>query len=233
MAVRIEFQRELQELHEQIIRMGAAVEQSIGLAVEALINLDVEVAQQVIDADDEIDEMERAIDRNCVRLIALQQPVARDLRDVTSNLKLITDLERIADHATDICAAVKSLGKSSFELTIPHDVVIMADMTRRIIKAALDSYVNRDKNMAEETIRMDKKIDKLYKQLKRYFIHQLEIDHDRVAQLVDLLLISKHFERAGDHAQNVAEWVVYFIEGRHAIYEEEEARHAEKTDRHR
>lgn len=233
MAVRIEFQRELQELHEQIIRMGAAVEQAIGLAVEALVTLDLDIAQQVIDADDEIDEMEREIDRNCVRLIALQQPVARDLRDVTSNLKLITDLERIADHATDICQAVKTLAKSPYELSIPHDVVILSDMTRRIIKAALDSYVNRNKEQAEETIRMDRQIDKLYKQLKRYFVHQLEIDHDRVPQLVDLLLICKHFERAGDHAQNVAEWVIYFIEGRHAIYEEEEARHAEKTDRHR
>lgn len=233
MAVRVEFQRELQELHEQIIRMGAAVEQAIGLAVEALVNLDVELAQQVIEGDDVIDEMEREIDRNCVRLIALQQPVARDLRDVTANLKLITDLERIADHATDICQAVKTLVKAPYEFSIPHDVVVLADMTRRMLKAALDSYVNRDKNQAEETIRMDRQINKLYRQLKRYFVHQIEIDRENVAQLIDLLLIAKHFERAGDHAQNVAEWVIYFIEGRHAIYEEEEARHVEKTDSHR
>ena len=109
MAVRIEFQRELQDLHEQIIRMGAAVEQAIGLAVEALINLDTELAQQVIDGDDVIDEMERSIDRKCVRLIALQQPVARDLRDVTANLKLITDLERIGDEAERVGRMVQPL----------------------------------------------------------------------------------------------------------------------------
>ena len=233
MAVRIEFQRELQDLHEQIIRMGAAVEQAIGLAVEALINLDTELAQQVIDGDDVIDEMERSIDRKCVRLIALQQPVARDLRDVTANLKLIPDLERIADHATDICQAVKTIVKTHYEITIPHDVVVLADMTRRIIRAALDTYVNRNKEQATETIRMDKNIDKLYKQLKRYFVHQIEIDREHVATLIDLLLIAKHFERAGDHAQNVAEWVIYFIEGRHAIYEEEEAAHAKKANRDR
>jgi phosphate transport system protein len=229
MTVRVEFQKEMHELHEQIIRMGAAVEQAIGRAVEALITLDVKLAQEVIDGDDMIDEMEREIDRKCISLIALQQPVARDLRDVTSNLKLITDLERIADHATDICKLVQDIAESKYELIVPHDVVVLADMTRAMIKAALDSYVSRDRAQAEKTIRMDRSINNVYHQLKRYLVHQMEVDKAHVASLADLLMIAKYFERAGDHAQNVAEWVIYYIDGRHVVYEEEERLHAEQS----
>jgi phosphate transport system protein len=224
MQTRVEFQKELKNLHEQIIRMGTAVEQAIGLAAESLSILDCEIAQQVIDGDDVIDEMEREIDRRCVRLIALQQPVARDLRDVTANLKLITDLERIGDHAVDIARHVKAVAKAEFIFTLPHDIVELADLTRLILKRSLDAYVTRDRDLAVKTIQMDKKIDKLSKKLRRYFTSQMELDSKHISPLVDLLLISKHFERAGDHAQNVAEWVIYYIDGRHAFYEEEESR---------
>lgn len=222
MSARLEFQHELAALHARIVAMAAAVETALGLAIQSLVHLDVVLAEQVRQQDDVIDEMEREIDRACVRFIALQKPVARDLRDVTANLKLITDLERIADHAKDIAAGVKSIARSGQSITVPHDVVMLSDVTRSILKAALDAYVTRDRVQAETTIRMDKEIDKRYKQLKRYFIHQMEIDRAHIAVLIDLLLICKHFERAGDHAQNVAEWVIYYIEGRHAIYEEEE-----------
>ncbi|MGI6090884.1 MAG: phosphate signaling complex protein PhoU [Saccharofermentanales bacterium] len=222
MTSRQEFQNEIRYLHEQIIRMGAAVEKALTLATDALFLEDSELAKQVIAGDDLIDEQEREIDRQCVRLIALQQPVARDLRDVTSNLKLITDLERVADHAVEISGYALNLQEMGNTITIPPDLIRLAELTRQILRAALDSYVSRDKTKAALTIQMEQPIDEIYQKVTSGLIEQMKNKSGAMNILAELLLVSKNFERAAAHAQNVAEWVIYYIDGRHAHYLEEE-----------
>ena len=216
--VRIEFEKELATLHQEIIRMGAHVEQSINEAVQALTDLDSDRAQRVIDNDDVIDEMEREIDRKCVEIIARQQPVARDLRDLTSTLKLITDLERIADHASDISERILAINTLPGKMIIPHDIITIADVSRQMLRGALDAYVTRQEDRASEVIQMDDRVDELYAKLKKYLIRLMAVDSGNVEQLVELLMICKYFERISDHAQNVAEWVLFFIKGRHMNY---------------
>ncbi len=135
--------------------MGAHVEQSINEAVQALTDLDSERAERVIANDDVIDEMERQIDRSCVEIIARQQPVARDLRDLTSTLKLITDLERIADHASDISERIIAINALPNRIVIPHDIITIADVSKQMLRGALDAYVTRNEAAASEVIRMD------------------------------------------------------------------------------
>lgn len=216
--VRIEFEKELSTLHQDIIRMGAHVEQAINEAVQALTDLDSEKARRVIANDDVIDEMEREIDRRCVEIIARQQPVASDLRDLTSTLKLITDLERIADHASDISERIIDLNALPNKVVVPHDVITIAEVSKQMLRGALDAYVTRNETMASEIIRMDDRVDDLYAKLKKYLIHLMSVDSENVEQLVELLLICKYFERISDHAQNVAEWVLFYIKGRHMNY---------------
>lgn len=215
MAARIEFQNEMNLLHQSIIRMGATVENAINQAIEALIDLDAAKAEAVVAQDDIVDNMEREIDTHCVEIIARQQPVASDLRDVTSTLKLITDLERIADHASDISERILALCAHENKIPVPHDVVTSAHMALNMLHGALDAYVLRDQTLAESVIRMDEKVDERYENLKAYLIHLMKVDSANVDQLVEMLLICKYVERIADHAQNVAEWVVYYIQGRH------------------
>lgn len=218
--VRIEFEKELNTLHQDIIRMGAYVEQAINEAVQALVDLDADKARKVIANDDVIDEMEREIDRRCVEIIARQQPVASDLRDLTSTLKLITDLERIADHASDISERIVAINEISRQVVVPHDVITIAEVSKQMLRGALDAYVTRNETLASEIILMDSQVDELYASLKKYLVHLISVDSENVEPLVDLLLICKYFERISDHAQNVAEWVLFFIKGRRMNYKD-------------
>lgn len=219
--VRVEFQKELESLHQDIIRMSAMVEGAINEAVLALMDMDCVRAQKVVDGDDAIDEMERAIDRKCVEIIARQQPVASDLRDITSTLKLITDLERIADHASDISERVMAMCGQDSRIPVPYDISRMAEFSKNMLREALDSYVTRNEEQAARTIEMDTQVDEMYERIKAYLTHLMKVDTQNVEQLVELLLVSKYFERISDHAQNVAEWVLFFIKGRHMNYPNE------------
>lgn len=215
---RVEFMKEMTLLHQEIIRMGATVENAINEAVNALIEMDAEKAQMVIDQDDIVDEMERMIDRHCVAIIARQQPVAIDLRDVTSTLKLITDLERIADHASDISERVIDICKNKDRIAVPYDIVTITNLAKNMLHGALDAYVAQDEAKAVAIISMDDKVDELYLRLKTYLTHLMAVDSENVPQLVEMLLIAKYVERIADHAQNVAEWVVFYIQGRHVVH---------------
>lgn len=214
MVTRASFEKDMQHLHEEIIRMGAQVELAIEEAMSALIELDAERAAAVIDQDDIVDDMERKIDRHCVEIIARQQPVARDLRDVTSTLKLITDLERIADHASDISERVIAMTEMSERIPVPYDIVTITKLARTMLRSALDAYVGNNRQIAADVINMDNKVDELYLKIKTYLVRMMSVDSENVPQLVEMLLVCKYVERIADHAQNVAEWVVYFIDGR-------------------
>lgn len=218
MTTRIEFQREMDALHQEIIAMGNAVELAIDRAMQALTGMNLELAQQVMAGDDLVDEMERQIDSHCVSIIARQQPVANDLRDVTSTLKLITDLERIADHASDISERILTMGELNRQIAVPHDIISITTAARNMLHDALASYVTHDESMAAQTIQMDDDIDAQFLKLKKYLTHLMSVDPDNVPELVEMLLIAKYAERIADHAQNVAEWVLYYIRGRHVIH---------------
>jgi len=214
MVTRQQFEHELAELHSKIIRMGVAVENSIADTLTALVDQDKELAARIVENDDVIDAMELEIERLCIDIIAKQQPVARDLRDVTSALKLITDLERIADHASDISLRIIALSTKE-RVMVHHDLITMGEISKSMISGALDSYVTRNIDKATEVIGQDDKVDILYYKLKEELIHLMSVDSKSIEQYVELLMICKYFERIADHAQNVAEWVVFYVNGVH------------------
>lgn len=214
MVVRGGFDKELENIHEQIIRMGTLTQNAIEDAVTALVEMDIEKAKRVIAQDDVIDAMERQIDQACVELIARQQPVARDLRDTISTLKLITDLERIADHASDISEKVLLLDSFHTSVMIPADLIRMSDLSQLMIRSALESYVTKNEDTAAQVVHMDDKVDALYDKVKAYLIKRMRQDPDSIELLTEILLVCKYFERISDHAQNVAEWVLFYIRGR-------------------
>lgn len=212
--VRGEFEKEITRIHEMIIRMGTLTQNAIEEAVTALVEMDTEKAKKIIEQDDVIDEMERQIDTACVALITRQQPVARDLRDTISTLKLITDLERIADHASDISEKVLLLDSFKTDIVIPADLIRMSDIAQMMIKSALESYVTKNEEEAAHVVNMDDKVDELYDKVKAYLIKRMRQDPDSIEIFTEILLVCKYFERISDHAQNVAEWVLFYVRGR-------------------
>jgi phosphate transport system protein len=214
MGTRVAFEQELGDLHAEIIRMGALVESAIGGAVEALEKMDAEHARAVLAMDDAIDEMERMIDKRCLEIIVRQQPVARDLRDVASALKLVSDLERIGDHASDISEKIIVLSKMK-RIVLPHPVITMANLSKQMVRAALDCYVGKDAVHAAEVAKSDDKVDELYERIKSDLVHLMTVDGENVGAFVELLFICKYFERIADHSTNVAEWVVFLVNGDH------------------
>jgi len=214
MVARQLFEDELNKLHSEIVRMGIAVENSISETLTALIEKDGEMAEKIIAGDDSIDEMELKIEKMCLEIIARQQPVAKDLRDITSALKLITDFERIADHAEDISERVIALTQMG-NYMVQHNLILMGEIAKEMIRGSLDAYVTRNLETAKSVIIKDDKVDSLYLDLKAEYVRMMGIDPGKIEQYVELLLICKYFERIADHAQNVAEWVVFYVEGSH------------------
>lgn len=212
--VRSEFEKEILHIHDLIIRMGNLTQNAIKDAVTALVEMDTEKAKRIINEDDVIDDMEREIDQACFELIIRQQPVARDLRDAISTLKLITDLERIADHASDISEKVLLLDSFGVPVIIPADLIRMSDLSQLMIRSALESYVTKNEETAASVVHMDDKVDELYDKVKSYLTTRMRQDPEHIELLTEILLVCKYFERISDHAQNVAEWVLFYIRGR-------------------
>ena len=194
--------------------MGSMIEISIEGAAQALINRDIELAKKIIVADDDIDNMENEIEARCLKLILQQQPVASDLRLISSILKMITDLERIGDQAQDISEIVILLSKTDFIKKLVH-LPQMAEATIKMVKDSIDAFVNKDIALANSVIEYDDVVDDLFIVIKNELISLIREDAKNGEQAIDLLMIAKYFERIGDHAQNIAEWVVYSMTGEH------------------
>ena len=212
--MRTNFDKELDLLNKELIKMGSLVEDRIKSSVEALINRDKNLAKNIIEGDIEVDNMEKDIESKCLKLILRQQPVARDLRLISSILKMITDLERIGDHAQDISeiSLLFSREKHIKELThIPQ----MAESTIYMVKKSIDAFVNHDMDLAYEVIKFDDKVDHLFDIIKDELILLIREDVNNGEQAINFLMIAKYFERIGDHAENIAEWVVFSITGDH------------------
>ena len=212
--MRIHFDEQLDQLNKEIINMGSLIEQAIGMAVEALIKQDVDKAKKAMEFDEEVDHQEKVIETLCLKLLLQQQPVAKDLRIISAALKMITDMERIGDHASDISdLAIQLSGLPHIE-QLTH-IEQMAKETMVMLIQGLEAYVERNYEKAEEVIAHDDIIDDLFAKVKRELIDIIQKNSDCAGQAADLLMVAKYFERIGDHATNIAEWVIFSITGKH------------------
>lgn len=203
----------VEDLQEDMIHIGTLVENAIKNSVDSLVNRDLEMARKIIENDDEIDELERVIEVKCMTLIARQQPLAKDLRTIATALKMITDLERMADHACDIAKITLRLEGQPFIKPLV-DIPEMARLTKQMVSDALDAYVREDIKLAEKVGQDDNNVDSLYKQIFDDLVKLMANDESKVNQSTYLLLIANYLERIGDHATNIAERVIYLVTGK-------------------
>ena len=211
--MRNRFDNQLAEMNNELISMGALCENAIASAVKALLEGDIKLAAAAIRIDQEIDRKEREIESMCLKLLLQQQPVARDLRQISAALKMITDMERIGDQAQDIAEIVTFLKGRTAE----HDDILcqMARATISMVTESVDAYVKHDTIKAEAVLAADDTVDAYFRQVKQALISRIAADPADGEYALDLLMIAKYFERIGDHATNIAEWVIFSITGRH------------------
>ncbi|MDR1495743.1 MAG: phosphate signaling complex protein PhoU [Clostridiales Family XIII bacterium] len=212
--MRSRYDEQLSKLNEDLIEMGAMIEDAINKALKALEEQDVDAAKQVMENDSVIDEQEREIESQCLKLILIEQPVASDLRQVSAALKMITDMERVGDHAADISELCVYL-KGSEPITNWTHMRDMAATATGMLTGAIDAYVKRDQTLAESVITRDDVVDDLFDEVKRDLLRLIREDASNGEQAIDLLQIAKYLERIGDHAVNIAEWVIFSITGMH------------------
>lgn len=206
------FHQELTQLKQDILRMTDLVEEAIQRSVEALKDQDVEKAQMVIDGDDAIDDMEHRIEKRCLELLALQQPMAVDLRFIGTALKMITDLERIGDHAVDIAKATVRLADRPYIKPL-IDIPRMAELARAMLRQVIAAFIEGDPDRAQEAAERDHQLDHLYSQVFRELITFMIEDPRTIEQATQLLVVAGGLERVGDHITNLAEWTVYMVTG--------------------
>ena len=208
------FDEQLDLLNTSLLEMGGLIENAITRAVKALTTQDAELAQEIMIQDDAIDNKEKEIESICIRLLLLQQPVAKDLRIISTALKMITDMERIGDHASDISEITTYLTGDSH--IVKHEFIpLMAEATIKMVNDSLDAYVKMDEDLANEVIKHDDYVDDLFLKVKISLAEMVHQNSDSSMQAMDLLMIAKYFERIGDHAVNIAEWVIFYIKGVH------------------
>lgn len=211
--MRKRFDEQLKELNLEMQEMGRMVEEGIQKAIEALLKQDENLAQAVMDADALVDQKQKEIESICFKLLMQQQPVASDLRVISAALKMVTDMERIGDHAADI---------SEMTLHLAHEPYIknldlirqMATETTWMLLQSIDAYVEKDTKKASSVISHDDIVDDLFAQTKKELIELIHQDKNNGEQATDLLMVAKYFERIGDHATNLAEWVIFSIDKR-------------------
>lgn len=212
--MRSNFDKQLDTLNAQLTEMATLIENAIEACAKALINCDKEKAKAAIDFDSEIDYMEKDIEKLCIKILLMQHPVARDLRQVSAALKMITDMERIGDQARDISEIVLN-SKQEVKIQPEGQIAQMAKATIKMVHNVVDSFVKNDLNLAQQTIDFDDVIDEFYNQAKLEIIDRIKQEKEDVNVLVDLLSVAKYFERIGDHTTNIAEWVIFSVTGLH------------------
>lgn len=212
--MRDRYNTQLKQLNDEMIDMAAMIEKSIENAICALSNQDVILARQVIEADSDIDHKEKDIENLCLKLLLTQQPVAGDMRQISSALKMITDMERIGDHAADISELTIVMAGSPYIKKLTH-IHKMAKETMIMLVGSIDAFVEKDEEKAMEVIKHDNIVDELFIKVKNELISLIHQNADNGGQATDLLMVAKYLERIGDHATNIAEWVIFSIRGTH------------------
>lgn len=211
--MRSRFDEQLALLNRELTTMGAMCEEAIALVAEALSNGDKGMAKKVVALDHEIDQMERDIEALCLKLLLQQQPVARDLRQISAALKMITDMERIGDQAEDIAEIIASL--DGYTIPAHGQIHEMARAASGMVTDSVDAYVKRDLALAQAVVVNDDVVDACFSRVKHDLIGLIARDPEKGECALDLLMTAKYFERIGDHAVNIAEWVQFSITGHH------------------
>jgi phosphate transport system protein len=207
------FHKELEKLKKRILSLGAMAEDRVRMAIKAIETRNVAIADKIINTDYEIDEMEVEIEEECLKVLALHQPVAVDLRFITAVIKINNDLERIADEAVNIARGVRYLSKEKKPFDFDVDFSSMAERAEAMLKNSLDALVNLDTDLAVKVCILDDEVDKINGEVHRLVKNAIGENPDQGEHLINLLLISRHIERIADHATNIAEEVIYLIEG--------------------
>lgn len=211
--MRNRFDQQLEKLNVELVTMGALCEDALTYAIRALFDRESDMAERAEEAEKQIDQMEREIESICMRLLLQQQPVARDLRVISSALKMIGDMERIGDQAADIAEIVKYLKEDDVP-NLRH-LREMSDFAAGMVTASINSFVRQDLDLAKKVILDDDVVDGYFEKVKETLIGLIADGDKDGAFLLDVLMIAKYIERIGDHATNIAEWVVYSITGEH------------------
>ena len=210
---RTRFDEQLEQLHIGLIKMGSLCEEAISLSARALESNDKETETRVFQLETEIDEMETTIEALCMRLLLHQQPVAKDLRTVSAALKMISDMERIGDQAADIVELVPYIAKS--ECINKINIMEMADATVSMVTDSVEAFVKKNLDLAKRVIEKDDVVDEMFASIKQQLMELVRSQDVDAEPALDLLMAAKYFERIGDHAVNVAEWVEYSVTGIH------------------
>lgn len=210
--MRNRFDEQLGVLNTELITMGALCEDAISMAVKFLTDDEESLKEKVNDAEKQIDRKERDIENLCMRLLLLQQPVARDLRKISSALKMISDMERIGDQAADIAQMAHFVSESGCAGKV--HIEEMAVATIKMVTESIDSFVKADISLAKKVMKDDDEVDDLFLTVKNELIESVIGDKKNAEALIDLLMIAKYLERIGDHAVNIAEWVAYSLTGK-------------------
>ncbi|MCL2083375.1 MAG: phosphate signaling complex protein PhoU [Oscillospiraceae bacterium] len=212
--MRNKFEAQLVKINDMLIEMGSLIEKSISMATDALEKKDVKLAKKAIAFDEEINQKEKDIESLCLKVLLQQQPVAKDLRLVSAALKMITDMERIGDQATDISEITLLLARTQYVKKL-EVIPKMADITAKMVTQSIDAFVRKDLSLAKAVIEADDKVDELFMAVKNDCIENVRTGNADGEQVIDLMMVAKYFERIGDHAVNIAGWVVFSITGKH------------------
>lgn len=210
--MRTKYDKQLTDLHDELVSMASLCEAAISHAVEALRTRDAELARLTMQGDKEIDQKERVIESACLKLLLEQQPVARDLREVSAALKMVTDLERIGDLADDIADVSLFLCETP-DYAAPEQIDYMVEAATKMVHDSIDAFVANDLAKAHSVMEYDDVVDRLFNEVRTVLVKRIHASMDDAEQAMDIMMISKYLERIGDHAVNISEWVEFSITG--------------------
>lgn len=214
MSIRTRYEKELQGIFDDLVVMCRHIEIAIEKSILALVNKDIKIAQEVVEEERLIDKMERQIESDCLKILLMEQPVARDFREVSAVLKMITDLERIGDQTRDIAEIVMQFDDKEYIKKLVH-IPQMANITIDMVKYGVQAYINRDLELARSLDKIDDKVDELLETVMADLIALIKQNPENAEQAILLMMIAKYIERIGDHAVNIGEWVEFGITGSH------------------
>lgn len=214
MSIRKVFEEELSQLKTELVEMCRLTEQMIDNAITALVNRDRELGKSIGQTDKRVDEYEMDIEKKCMRILLKQQPVAKDFREVSTALKMITDIERFGDQASDIGDLVYTMPGEKYVKKLTH-ITAMGNLAVKMARESVNSFINNDEKLADEVIKLDDEMDKLFATVKSELIELIKKDCSAGDQAIELMMVAKYLERIGDHAVNVAEWTKYNETGVH------------------
>ncbi len=216
MSIRNKYEAELAQVFDKLVTMCRETERAIDRSITALVMRDAALSRAVIEEDKNIDRLEHEIEQDCLKILLMEHPVASDFRDVSAALKMITDLERIADQAADISELALGFGNEKY-IKEPEHIAEMAKLATAMVKDSVESYINRDVELARSLDGRDDRVDELFETVKNGLVALIRLDGANADQAILFMMIAKYLERIADHAVNIGEWVEYAATGYHKM----------------